>query len=115
MGPHEPFREEWSVLALDVKREPKEIANRGTAAPHGTAAAGPSRTSGDVDVVVHCNLLVHSNMTTCYEERAITFIKHVGVGVAAVIDVSIWRAQQNDLAIGIVAVIGSFPEFFPQG
>jgi hypothetical protein len=31
-----------------------------------------------------------------------------------VIDVSIRRAKENDLAIGIIAVIGSFAEVLPQ-
>jgi hypothetical protein len=115
MGTHEPFCEERLVLVLDVKGEPEEVPYRDTAASRGTAMAWPSRTSRDVDVVVDRNLLAQGNVTTCHEERAVAFVEHVGIGVAAVIDVPIRRTQENDLAIGVIAVIGSFTEFFPQG
>lgn len=99
---------------MDVEREEEKISHDRTSAPRCTAATGPSPTSRDVDVVVHRNLLVRRNITTCHEERAIAFIKHVRIRVATVINVSIRRAKENDLAIGIIAVIGSFTEVLPQ-
>ena len=93
MGTHEPLRQEWPVLALDVEGEPEEIPDRSTSAPCSAAVARPRRATRDVDVVVAGNLLAHRNIAACHEERAVALVKHVHIGVATVIDVSIWIAQ----------------------
>ena len=93
MGTHEPFREQWAILALDVDGKQKEISHRGTFAPRSAAVAGPRCTSRDVDVVVAGNFLARRNITSWHEERAVAFVEHVGTRVATVIDVSIRVAQ----------------------
>jgi len=45
----------------------------------------------------------------------VAFVQHVGIGVTAVIDVPIRIAQQNDLAIRVIAVVGPLTERSPQG
>jgi hypothetical protein len=76
--------------------------------------AGPLGATRDIDVVVAGNLLAHRNVATCHKEGAVALVEHISTGIAAVIYVPIWRAEQNDLAIGVVAMIGSLAEFFLQ-
>src|SRR5208282_3707442 len=114
MGTHEPFCEKWSVFALDVDGESEEVSQGGAPAPPSTAVARPGGSSGDVDVVVAGNLLPRRNVSSCHDKRAVALVQHISIGVAAVIDVPIRGTQQNDLAIGVIAVVGSFTKFFPQ-
>ena len=78
---------------MDVEGEAEEVPNRSTSAPPSAAVAGPRRASRDVDVVVAGNLLAHRNIAACHEERVVAFVEHVGIGVAAVIDMPIGSAQ----------------------
>ena len=68
MGTHEPFREEWTILALGVEGKQEEIPHCGASAPRCTAVAGPRRASRDVDVVVTGNLLPRRNVPPCDQE-----------------------------------------------
>ena len=93
MGAHEPFRQEWTVLALDFEGKLEEVPHSGTSAPRSATMTGPRRAPGDVYVVIAGNLLAHRNIAACHKERAVDFVEHIRIGVTAVIDVSIRRTQ----------------------
>ena len=76
--------------------------------------ARPCSPFRNVDVVVAGNLLARRNVASCREIRGVAFVQHIGIGVTAVINVAIGRAQENSLAVRVVAVVGSLAKFFPQ-
>jgi hypothetical protein len=41
-------------------------------------------------------------------------VGQVGVGITAVVDVAVGKAKQNDLSIGIIAVVRPFAESLPD-
>jgi len=114
VAPDKPVRKQRPVLALESQRKSEEVADDCATATCRAAAARPCAASGEIDTVVASDLFTGPDVPPGDEVAAGAVIAHPGVGIAAVVHVAVWKAEQNHFAVGVVTVVGPLAEVLSQ-
>jgi len=108
----------WShvrrVLDLKLEGEMKEVAVHPATAALGPTVTWPDVTGRHVDAVITRDLVVGRDQSPREQHRSVWIIAHPGIGITAVVQVAIGRADQHHFAMGIVAMIPALAELRAQ-
>jgi hypothetical protein len=112
MASHKPICQQWQVFSLNFGRKQKEVPRRCAAAPCSTAVTWPGRAPGDIDIVVAREFFASGYVATSHNVRRVGSVPYIRVRITAVVYMSIRKANENNFAVRVIAMIEAFSELF---